>query len=204
MKAHYSIFLAAGIGTLFLVAPASGQSLRSVALDARVGVAEGRGGDFVDRDLNAAQIDVSGAVPITKSLGIFASLGYDWFGHIIPAYGDVCVVRPPGSTSSGCIPSFPAGNGPSLTLGGAFALGTTVELRAGLGAAAFSLANTRVHGVLAEGEAAFFPVTSIGFVARTRSVTIPRYRGDRLGLANLSLGIRLRRSTSRSVKPNER
>ena len=204
MKAYYSTLLAVGIGSLCLVAPASGQSLRSVALDFRVGIVEGRGGDFVERDLNAAQIDLSGAVPITQSFGVFGSLGYDWFGRIMPAYGDVCVVRPPGNTSSGCIPSFPAGNGPSLTLGGAFALGTTVEFRAGLGAAALSLANTGVRGVLAEGEAALFPVASLGLVVRARSVTIPRYRGDRLGLAHLSLGIRLRRSTSRSVKPNER
>ena len=203
MKAHHSIFLAVGIGTIYLAAPASGQSLRSVALDARVGIVEGRGGDFVDRELNAAQLDVSGVLPITQSLGVFASLGYDWFGRIIPAYGDVCVVRP-ANAGSGCVPSFPAGNGPSLTIGGAFAFGTAVELRAGLGAVAFSLANTGVRGVLAEGEAAFFPVASVGLVTRARWVTIPRYRGDRLGLAHLSLGIRLRRSTSRSVKPNER
>jgi hypothetical protein len=188
---------------LFHASAVSGQALRSLALDARAGIVQGRGGDFVDRGLGAAQVDVSGAVPIGRNAGVYVSLGYDWFGPIIPSYGDTCRIRP-GNPSGGCLPSFPAGGGSTLTIGGAFALGTALELRAGLGAGAFSLANTRVGGVLAEGEAAFFPMAGLGIVARTRSVAIPRYHGDRLGLAHLSLGLRFRHSGSRSVKPNER
>jgi hypothetical protein len=95
------------------------------------------------------------------------------------------------------VPKFPTVGGSNLTLGGTFALASAVQLRAGLGAGAYSLDDTRVGGVLAEAEAAVFPVPYLGIVARARAVAIPRYRQDRLSLTHWLLGVRLRPSASR-------
>ena len=195
MKAHYLALITVA---LFHVPTVSAQVRRSAALDAGIGIANGRGGDFVDRGFAGARIAVSGVVPVTQNVGLFIGLGYDWSGRP-PAHGDLCRIDP-GNPGGGCLPSFPAIRGADLTVGGAAALGSTVELRAGLGAGAFSLDGTRLGGVLGEGEVAFFPVASFGIVASTRTLVIPSYRGDRLSLARWSLGLRLRRSVSHSQR----
>ena len=182
---------------MLLRAPsASGQVLRGVAMDAAIGTAEGRGGDFVGRDFVAAHFAVSGVVPIAPKLGFFVALGYDWFGFFGAGHGDICRIDP-GNRSGGCLPTFPTVGGSNLTVGGAFALASAIQLRAGLGAAAYSLGDTRIGGVLAEAEAAVFPVPYVGIVASARTVAIPRYRQDRLSLAHWLLGVRLRPSASR-------
>jgi hypothetical protein len=163
-------------------------------MDATIGTAEGRGGDFVDRYFAAARFAVSGVVPVAPNVGLFIALGYDWFGFV--AGHNTCRINT-GNPSGGCLPTFPTVGGSNLTFGGAFALASAVQLRAGLGAGAYSLDDTRIGGVVAEAEAAVFPVPYLGIVASARTVAIPRYRQDRLSLAHWLLGVRLRTSASR-------
>lgn len=196
MKAPYRFVVAAGIGMLLRAPSASAQVLRSVAMDATIGTAEGRGGDFVDRNFAAAHFAVSGVVPVAPKVGFFIALGYDWFGFFAAGHGDTCRINP--GSPSGCVPKFPTVGGSNLTLGGTFALASAVQLRAGLGAGAYSFDDTRIGAALAEAEAAVFPVPYLGIVARARTVAIPRYRQDRLSLAHWLLGVRLRPSASRS------
>lgn len=118
------------------------------------------------------------------------ALGYDWFGFSL-GHGDVCHISPD-NPGIGCLPTFPKVSGPDVTLGGAFALARMLEVRAGLGAGAYSIDGTRTGALLAQAEAIVFPISHIGIVASARTVAIPRYRQDRIGLSHWLLGVRLR------------
>jgi hypothetical protein len=203
MRVRYSVLLVIVAVALFRAPAASAQSLGSAAVEASIGTAEGRGGEFVDRSFAAAHIAASGVVPITPDVGFFLALGYDWFGFFAAPRGDICRVNP-ASPGSGCLPSFPTIGGSNLVLGTTVALGTTVELRAGIGGGAYSLNGTRIGGTLAEGDAALYPLPYLGIVVNARTIALPRYRQDRLSLTHFLLGVRLRMPRSRPVKPNER
>jgi hypothetical protein len=181
---------------VFLRTPlAPAQEPRYVAVDAAVGVSAGRGGSFVDRGGGAARIAASGVVPITGNAGLFVALSYDWSGFV-GLRGETCVVEL-GNPSGGCLPPFPTARGINLTLGGAFALATAVELRAGLGAGVYNVDHTSSGAFSAQAEATVFPVPYLGLVASARSVALSRYHQDRLSVAQWLVGVRLRRSASR-------
>jgi hypothetical protein len=182
--------------SLLLRAPfAAAQAPRYLAVDAAIGAARGRGGDFIDRLAPATRIAASGVVPLTPRLGLFAALGYDWT-WFSAAHGDVCRLDPD-NPGAGCLPRFPAVSGANVTFGGVLAPVRLVELRAGLGAGAYRIDDTETGALLAQAEATMYPMRDVGIVATARTVAIPRSRVDRLGITQWSLGVRLRRSASR-------
>jgi hypothetical protein len=187
MKAlGYILFLLAATFTLDaarLFAQAGG----AAAVDATVGGAAGKGGEFYDRDIGGARLAVSFRRWSTPHVGAFGELSMDWLGlstgHYLVCY----------ESSRGGVESYPELSGPAAILG---LIGGTVdrrfEARVGAGAGAYAADGTRVGAVVSQVDAAAFPVAHVGLIIGARWIVVPRYRADRLSMLPWTIGMRVR------------
>jgi hypothetical protein len=188
MKAlSYILFLLAATFTLDaarLFAQAGG----AAAVDATVGGAAGKGGEFYDRDVGGARVAVSFRRWSTPHVGAFGELSMDWLG-LSTAHYLVCYE----SSRGGCMESYPELSGPAAILG---LIGGTVnrrfEARVGAGAGAYAADGTRVGAVVSQVDAAAFPVAHVGLIIGARWIVVPRYRADRLSMLPWTIGMRVR------------
>lgn len=67
-----------------------------------------------------------------------------------------------------------------------------LEMRAGIGGAAYAADGPRVGAAVAQIDAAAFPVDHFGPTLGARWIVVPRYRGDRLSILPWALGVRIR------------
>jgi len=163
------------------------QSLRSLALDATLGGARGRGGEFYDRGIVGARIAMSMRGPQGAHIGPFVEVAMDWLS-VGTASDAVCYLSPRG----GCLQPYPAFAGPEITAGLVVGLRSHMELRGGIGGGAYVRDGPRVGGLLGQVDAAVFPFSHLGIVAGARAVVVPRYRGELLWTVPWAAGFRVR------------
>ena len=96
------------------------------------------------------------------------------------------------STRGGCIPPYPELAGPEIVVGLMLHPGQKLEIRGGVGGAAYRADGLRVGGALAQLDVALFPARRIGIVGGVRAVVVPRYRKDQLSTFPWLLGLRVR------------
>lgn len=155
--------------------------------DGAIGVGTGKGGEYRDNDRGAARLAITGRVVQRGRLAVYAEAGYDWLGLSIGGTR-VCVV----ASGGGCRPPYPDIAGPSASAGVLLAPTTRLELRAGLGGAAYAVDGTRLGAAIGQLDLAGFPAEHIGWIVGARLVEIPRYRHDRLTMVPVLLGLRVR------------
>ena len=162
----------------------------SFSFDATIGGGTGHGGEFYDRGIVGGRVAVS--IRIAGSAGArvlpYGEIAMDWLA-ITMGHDALCVISPRG----GCMQPFPELSGPSLSVGLLNRPKHWVELRGGLGTAAYTAEGTRVGAVSGSVDTALFPTDHIGVVVGTRLIVVPRYRRDRLWTNPWALGVRVRR-----------
>ena len=155
--------------------------------DGTIGIGAGKGGEYRNNDGGAARLALTERVVQRGQLAMYVEAGYDWFGLGIG--GDaVCVVASGGY----CRPLYPSIAGPSASAGVLLTPLTRLEMRAGLGGAAYSVDGTRLGAVIGQLDVAGFPAEHIGWIVGARLAVVPRYRHDRLSMIPVLFGLRLR------------
>lgn len=183
-----SIVLAlASVASVFTASTASAQVHRSFAFDATLGIGHGYGGEFLDRSIEGPRLAASVRTGPQRRVGAFAELAFDWISQTMgrPA---VCIE----STSGGCMPWYPELAGPEIVVGLMLEPHERVEIRGGVGAAAYRAHGVRVGGALAQLDVALFPARRIGIVGGIRAVVVPRYRKEQLSTFPWLIGLRVR------------
>ena len=180
-------FLLVG-GLLLTPCRVDGQSRTSFVFDATVGAAQGRGGEFTDRNLLGGRISLSVSRSVATSLAFFGELSMDAF-EIYRVESLVCLISPRG----GCIEPFPELSGPAALIGvSSESPNRLMQLRIGFGGGAYAKEKTRVGALVSHIDGAIFPTSHLGMVLGARWVAVPRFRSDRLSLLQWSLGFRIR------------
>jgi len=167
--------------------PSAAQAPMTVAVDATFGAGVGKGGEFFDRTLPGARIAASIRRSGSTRVGFFGEVAMDWIS-IASGHAAVCYRSPRG----GCLDSYPEFAGPTAVVGLIAQPIHLLELRLGVGGAAYTADGTRVAAALSQFDAALFPVTHVGLVAGARWIVVPRYRGDRLSVLPWMAGLRFR------------
>jgi hypothetical protein len=167
---------------------AQAQARTSVSIEAALHAGSGKGGEFFDRDVVGARLGLSVRRWRNPTLGVFAEGSMDWLqlrsGHVT-----VCYL----SSRGGCLGEYPEFAGPTAVVGLVARRMNRLEMRAGLGGAAYAPTNgPRVGAVVSQVDAAVFPIAHIGLVLGARWIVIPRYRGDRLSVIPWAFGMRVR------------
>lgn len=181
-------FLFAG-GLVLTPDLAYGQSRTSLAFDATVGAAQGRGGEFRDRDLLSGRVSVSVSRSVATNLGFFGELSMDVLGVPLGHHAD-CALSPRG----GCLSEFPEFSGPAALVGvGGESWNRRLQWRVGGGAGAYAdREKTRVGALISHVDGAILPTSHLGVILGARWVAVPRFRSDRLSLLQWSFGVRIR------------
>jgi hypothetical protein len=187
--------------TLFVVAcglalapeRAAAQQRTTIAVDATLGAAVGKGGEFFDRNLGSARVAVSLRRAGPTRLGFWGELAID--APSIHGYGEpaVCYFSP----SGGCLGSYPELLGTTVTGGVIAQRANRIEARLGVGGGVFiadptGLRGAGVWGTVSQADVAFFPATHVGLIAGARWVAVPRYNGARLSILPWAIGLRFR------------
>jgi hypothetical protein len=172
---------------------ASAQLEHHWSSDVSVGVATVNSGEFLnDLGKAVAHLAIADRVLQRGRFAAYAEAGYDWLGEfwIIGTNPDLeCEIRP---GASGCAPPYPDVTGPSVSIGMLYAPFTRVETRVGVGGAAYSVGGTVVGAAVGQLDAAVFPAAGLGLTLGTRFAVVPGYRHDRLTMAPVLLGLRVR------------
>ncbi|MEQ1692574.1 MAG: hypothetical protein ABMA00_14895 [Gemmatimonas sp.] len=179
-----ALAIALGVFTPALV---TAQRLHTVAVDATVGSATGRGGDFKDPWMVGARLAASVRFGRGTHLRYFAELATDGLA-LAKADLPYCSL----SSRGGCQRTYPEFTGTTAVVGLVNTRTDDVELRAGLGAGTYRASGTRVGAVLAQLDVTGFFTSHVGVVVGARQVVVPRYRRDKLTIRPWMLGVRVR------------
>jgi hypothetical protein len=178
------------VGALTAATSVSAQSRVSATGEAAMALGHGGGGEYRERGIGGFQFAASVRFRRSAAVSVFGEITRESLGFI--AGGDaICVVSPHG----GCVPRYPSFGGVAATAGLLFRDGADGEWRAGVGMGAFSTddrGHTRVGALLGQLDGAEFPFEHVGITLGVRSVLLPRFRGDRLWIVPVSLGLRVR------------
>lgn len=174
---------------VMLARAATAQTDVTWAADATVGLAYGRGGDYVNRSNPLVEFAVSARRDVRHAFGVDAEIGYDWSANI-DGHADLCVIA---TTGGGCLPDFPAFSGPLALLGVTLGTPGTVQLRLNAGLAAYAHDQTRLGTPVASMDVAAAPTSWLAIVVGGRAFVVPNYLGDRLSVTTWRLGLRLQR-----------
>lgn len=175
------------VATVALLVPSTGtaQARARLAFDAGFGFSYGHGGEFHNRDVGNARLALG--IRGDSRFSPYADLAMDW---IAISKGDdlLCAPNPRG----GCKSDFPEFSGPSLSGGVIARPRKWVELRGGIGIAAYAAGGSRVGAALSSVDGALFPLDRLGVVVGTRLIIVPRYHHDRLWSNPWMVGVRIR------------
>ena len=185
-RVSVSVRFFAGIAALVVVHAANAQTGLVWATDANVGFSHGGGGEFVYRSQPVAEIGVSVRKPLLHSIGLDAEVDYDWSGNL---NGQDLLCRL--DSRGNCTPRFPEISGSVGLVGVTFGAADVVQLRLNAGLAAYSAGDTRLGAPVAAIDVALAPISWLAVVAGGRAFALPNYRGDRLTVTTLHLGLRL-------------
>lgn len=159
----------------------------SFAVDASFNTGIGKGGEFKSDEVESIRVAASLTRRVNDRFSLFAELAAD----PVVNNGDKLVCVP--STRGGCAPRYPAFVSGSAILGVESGRGKSrVEVRAGVGGGAVGASGTLVGAIVSQADVGLFPVWHAGVVLGWRSMIIPRFKGDRLGVNAALIGIRLR------------
>lgn len=173
--------------SVVLSAPVAAQRPVAIAIDATVGGSQGHGGEFWDRGLAGARLALTVRDGGTRTLVPYGEAAMDWLS-ITMGHDLLCVP----SSRGGCMDPYPRLRGPMISFGLLARPRRRVELRGGVGGAAYEARGTRVGAITANADVAAFMVGHVGVVIGTRFVIVPRYRGDRLWTNPWAMGLRIR------------
>lgn len=167
---------------------ASAQGSPSWSADAGIGGGTGKGSAYFENDRAAARLAVSLRASHQRSIAVYGEAGFDWLG--LGGNPDlICLVD---RSSGACKPPYSDVTGPSASIGVLFVPFTRVEMRVGVGGAAYSVEGARVGAAIGQLDAAVFPTAHLGVAIGTRLAVIPRYRHERLSIIPVLLGLRVR------------
>jgi hypothetical protein len=174
--------------------PVRAQTGFTWAADASIGVADQRGGEFLASSAPAARLAVSARKGLRRGIGVDAEFAYDWLGPASGGSGRPCRLDSRGF----CMPDFPNIAGPAGLIGVSFGDGN-VDVRANAGMAAYRVDSrgaagdiARLGAPLTEIDVALAPVSWFALVGGGRAFVLPNLHGDRVWIATLHLGVRLR------------
>jgi hypothetical protein len=180
-------FLFAG-GLVLTPHLAHGQSRASFVVDATVGAAQGRGGEFTDRETMGGRVSLIVSRSAATRLSLFGEVSMDVLG-VAMGHTAVCIPNPRG----GCLDSFPELSGPAALVGvSTESWNRRLQWRVGVGGGAYAKEKTRVGALISHVDGAILPTSHVGMVLGARWVVIPRFQSDRLSLLQWSFGVRIR------------
>jgi hypothetical protein len=174
------------VAAAFVPCRGEAQAHTSLAAEAGLAGANGKGGEFYPRDVVDARVSLGVRRWQSTRLGVFADVSMDWFG-VGPR--DICAVGSNGT----CLDNYPPLQGPSAVFGiMARGMGQRVEMRAGLGGGAYSVNASRFGAAIGQLDAALFPLAHVGLVLDSRRIVVPNYRSGRLSVLLWGAGVRVR------------
>jgi len=166
---------------------AEAQSRPAFTVDATTGSGYGGGGEFRDRNIGGVRLALGVRSRGTRLVSVYGEVAMEWLA-IAMGHDAICEPSPRG----GCKEPFPELAGPSASAGVLVRPTSRLELRSGVGGAAYRADGTRVGAVTGQVDAAAFPFRRVGIVVGKRMIVVPRYRGDRLSTSPWAFGLRLR------------
>lgn len=178
------------VGALTAATSVSAQSRLSATGEAAVALAHGGGGEYIARGIGGFQFAASVRFRRSGAVSAFGEIAKESLG-VIAGADAICV----GSSRGGCVPRYPTFSGVAATAGLLLRDGAGGEWRAGVGMGVFSTddrGHTRVGALVGQLDGAEFPLDHVGITLGVRPALLPRFRGDRLWIVPVWLGVRVR------------